>query len=81
MADDVVMRASISSALAERILDAAVAKAGELGKPFTIAVVDESGVLHLSSHDRGILHLPGNVRYEPPAPIRPAPAPDVNRTK
>jgi uncharacterized protein GlcG (DUF336 family) len=45
MAEDVVMRASISSALAERILDAAVAKAGELGKPFTIAVVDESGVL------------------------------------
>lgn len=37
--------------------------------------LEEEGVLHLSSHDRGILHLPADARYEPAAPIRPATAP------
>lgn len=36
---------SIGSALTQRMLKASVKKAGELGKGFTIAFVDESGVL------------------------------------
>lgn len=42
---DVVNRASVSAGLARSIIDRAVAKATELGKGFTVAIVDESGVL------------------------------------
>jgi uncharacterized protein GlcG (DUF336 family) len=45
MSDPVVTKASISSALADQVIAAAAAHAGTLGKAFTIAVVDESGVL------------------------------------
>jgi uncharacterized protein GlcG (DUF336 family) len=45
MNDDTISRHSVSASLAERIIAAAVAKAKELGKGFTIAIVDESGVL------------------------------------
>jgi hypothetical protein len=37
--------------------------------------LEDGGVLQLSSHGRSILHLPADVRYEPLAPIRPAPVP------
>ena len=36
---------NVSSALARRLIDASAAKAGEVGKAFTIAIVDASGVL------------------------------------
>src|SRR5262245_2468629 len=38
-------RASVSAELVTELIAAAQRKAAELGKPFTIAVVDESGVL------------------------------------
>lgn len=47
MTDDAatVQQTNVSSALARRLIDAGRAKAGEVGKAFTIAVVDASGVL------------------------------------
>jgi len=45
MTDDVVTKTTIAADLAGRLLDAAAAHGQELGKGFTIAVVDESGVL------------------------------------
>ena len=42
---DAFEKKSISAHLVRRMIDAAVAKAGELGKGFVIAFVDESGVL------------------------------------
>jgi uncharacterized protein GlcG (DUF336 family) len=42
---DIVSRPSIGAALARRIVDGAVAHAEERGGTFTVAVVDESGVL------------------------------------
>ena len=42
---DVVRRGSVASGLARRVIDGAVEHAAGLGKGFTIAVVDESGVL------------------------------------
>lgn len=42
---DVVRKASISLALAQRIIASAMAKADELGPPSAVAVVDESGIL------------------------------------
>ena len=44
-AGDVVSKSSISASLASRVIDAAVKKAGTLGKSFAVAVVDESGLL------------------------------------
>lgn len=38
-------KASISSELAHRMIAVAEAKANEMGIPFVIAIVDESGVL------------------------------------
>jgi uncharacterized protein GlcG (DUF336 family) len=45
MSTDSINRPTISSDLATRVIDAAAAHAASLGKGFTIAVVDESGVL------------------------------------
>ncbi|HLJ07302.1 MAG TPA: heme-binding protein, partial [Acidimicrobiia bacterium] len=45
MADTTFDKPSITSALAQRVVAAAEAKADEMGHPFVIAVVDESGVL------------------------------------
>ena len=42
---DIVQRPSVGAALARRIIDGAVAHAEQTGGAFTIAVVDESGVL------------------------------------
>ena len=44
---------SITSDLAQRVIAAAEAKAGEMGHPFVIAVVDESGVLKAFSRMDG----------------------------
>jgi uncharacterized protein GlcG (DUF336 family) len=42
---DVVTKSSISATLATRVIEAAVKKAGTLGKAFAVAIVDESGQL------------------------------------
>lgn len=44
---------SVSTALARRMIEAAEAKAAEMGHPFVIAVVDESGVLKAFSRMDG----------------------------
>ena len=46
-------KASVSSELAHRMIEAAEAKAKEMGHPFVIAVVDESGVLKAFSRMDG----------------------------
>ena len=45
MPGDTFPRASVSAALARRVIEGGVDYAIEIGKAFTIAVVDESGVL------------------------------------
>ncbi len=45
MPGDTFSRASVSAALARRVIEGGVDYAIEIGKAFTIAVVDESGVL------------------------------------
>ena len=50
---DTFTKPSISSDLAHRVVAAAEAKAGEMGHPFVIAVVDESGVLKAFSRMDG----------------------------
>jgi uncharacterized protein GlcG (DUF336 family) len=46
-------RSSVSSELARAMLDAAEQKAAEMGHPFVIAVVDDSGVLKVFSRMDG----------------------------
>ena len=53
MADTTFDKPSITSALAQRVVAAAEAKADEMGHPFVIAVVDESGVLKAFSRMDG----------------------------
>lgn len=50
---DTFDKPSVTSDLAHRVIAAAEAKAGEMGHPFTIAVVDESGVLKAFSRMDG----------------------------
>lgn len=50
---DTFEKVSVSSDLAHRIIAAAEAKASEMGHPFVIAVVDESGVLKAFSRMDG----------------------------
>lgn len=50
---DVFEKASVSTELAHRMIQAAEAKAKALGKAFVIAVVDESGVLKAFSRMDG----------------------------
>ena len=45
MPGDTFSRASVSAALARRVIEGGVDYAIEIGKAFTIAIVDESGVL------------------------------------
>ena len=53
MADTTFDKPSITSALAHRVVAAAEAKAEQMGHPFVIAVVDESGVLKAFSRMDG----------------------------
>jgi uncharacterized protein GlcG (DUF336 family) len=46
-------RSSVTAELAKAMIEAAEAKAGELGHPFVIAVVDDSGVLKAFSRMDG----------------------------
>jgi uncharacterized protein GlcG (DUF336 family) len=50
---DTYAKASISSEAARRLIEAAEAKAAELGKPFVTAVVDDGGVLKALSRMDG----------------------------
>ena len=50
---DTFDKPSVTSDLARRVIAAAEAKADEMGHPFTIAVVDESGVLKAFSRMDG----------------------------
>jgi len=53
VADTTFDKPSITSALAHRVVAAAEAKAEQMGHPFVIAVVDESGVLKAFSRMDG----------------------------
>ncbi len=53
MADPTFDKPSFTSALAHRVVAAAEAKAEQMGHPFVIAVVDESGVLKAFSRMDG----------------------------
>ncbi len=57
-------KASITSDLAQRIIAAAEAKANEIGHPFVIAVVDESGVLKAFSRMDGAALLAVQVAQD-----------------
>ena len=50
---DVIQKASVSTELAHRIIDAAERKTAEIGVPMVIAVCDESGVLKAFSRMDG----------------------------
>jgi uncharacterized protein GlcG (DUF336 family) len=50
---DTYAKSSISTEAAHRLIAAAEAKAGELGKPFVIALVDDDGVLKAFSRMDG----------------------------
>ena len=42
---DAIVQHNVSAALARRLIEAGAARGAELGKAFTIAIVDASGVL------------------------------------
>lgn len=61
---DTFQKPSISTDLAHRIVAAAEAKAAEMGIPFVIAVVDESGVLKAFSRMDGAALLSVQVAQD-----------------
>jgi uncharacterized protein GlcG (DUF336 family) len=61
---DTFEKSSITSDLAHRIIAAAEAKANEMGHPFVIAVVDESGVLKAFSRMDGAALLAVQVAQD-----------------
>ncbi len=61
---DTYEKASVSTALARRMIEAAEAKATEMGHPFVIAVVDESGVLKAFSRMDGAALLSVQVAQD-----------------
>ncbi len=61
---DTFPKASISTELARRMVDAAEAKANEMGIPFVIAIVDESGVLKAFSRMDGAALLSVQVAQD-----------------
>lgn len=62
--DDTFEKSSITSDLAHRIIAAAEAKAHEMGHPFVIAVVDDSGVLKAFSRMDGAALLAVQVAQD-----------------
>jgi uncharacterized protein GlcG (DUF336 family) len=62
--DDTFEKSSITSDLAHRIIGAAEAKAHEMGHPFVIAVVDDSGVLKAFSRMDGAALLAVQVAQD-----------------
>jgi uncharacterized protein GlcG (DUF336 family) len=61
---DTYAKSSISTEAAHRLIAAAEAKAGELGKPFAIAVVDDDGVLKAFSRMDGAALLSVQVAQD-----------------
>ena len=61
---DTFEKASISTELAHRMIAAAEAKAGEMGIPFVIAIVDDSGVLKAFSRMDGAALLSVQVAQD-----------------
>ena len=61
---DTYAKSSISTEAAHRLIAAAEAKAGELGKPFVIAVVDDDGVLKAFSRMDGAALLSVQVAQD-----------------
>jgi uncharacterized protein GlcG (DUF336 family) len=61
---DTFTKQSITSDLAQRVVAAAEAKAKEMGHPFVIAVVDESGVLKAFSRMDGAALLAVQVAQD-----------------
>jgi len=61
---DTYSKASISTELAHRVIAGAEAKADELGIPFVIAIVDESGVLKAFSRMDGAALLSVQVAQD-----------------
>src|ERR1700759_1786462 len=61
---DVIQKGSVSTELAHRIIEAAEAKAAELGVPMVIAVCDESGVLKAFSRMDGAALLSGQIAQD-----------------
>jgi uncharacterized protein GlcG (DUF336 family) len=61
---DTFPKASISTELARRMVDAAEAQAKEMGIPFVIAIVDESGVLKAFSRMDGAALLSVQVAQD-----------------
>jgi uncharacterized protein GlcG (DUF336 family) len=64
VADTTFDKPSITSALAHRVVAAAEAKAEQMGHPFVIAVVDESGVLKAFSRMDGAALLSVQVAQD-----------------
>jgi uncharacterized protein GlcG (DUF336 family) len=62
--DDTFEKTSITSDLAHRMIAAAEAKANEMGHPFVIAVVDDSGVLKAFSRMDGAALLAVQVAQD-----------------
>jgi uncharacterized protein GlcG (DUF336 family) len=61
---DTFSKASISTELAHRMIEAAEAKANDIGIPFVIAIVDESGVLKAFSRMDGAALLSVQVAQD-----------------
>src|SRR5512132_4617668 len=61
---DSYAKASISTEAARRLIEAAEAKAAELGKPFVTAVVDDGGVLKAFSRMDGAALLSVQVAQD-----------------
>ena len=61
---DVIQKCSVSTELANRIIDAAERKAAEIGVPMVIAVCDESGVLKAFSRMDGAALLSVQVAQD-----------------
>lgn len=61
---DTFQRPSISTELAHRMIQAAEAKAAEMGIPFVIAIVDDSGVLKAFSRMDGAALLSVQVAQD-----------------
>jgi uncharacterized protein GlcG (DUF336 family) len=62
--DDTFEKTSVTSDLAHRMIAAAEAKANEMGHPFVIAVVDDSGVLKAFSRMDGAALLAVQVAQD-----------------
>jgi len=66
---NIVKKYSISSELAQKMVDAAVAKARELGVSENVAILDDGGNLKAFSRWMGPRCLPSRLRRRRPTPL------------